>query len=50
MESKEHEASETDVLLYQMILFSGEFFQPDLEPRAFPIGLYVLFACPPLSH
>ena len=33
MESAEHNASEVDVLLYQMIMFCGEFFKPDFLQR-----------------
>ncbi|PPQ72735.1 hypothetical protein CVT26_003021 [Gymnopilus dilepis] len=33
MVAEEYNASEVDVLLYQMILFCGEFFQPDLLRR-----------------
>ena len=33
MESKEHDASRVDVLLYQMILFCGEFFSDSFLQR-----------------
>jgi hypothetical protein len=33
MASTEHDASETDVLLYQMIIFCGEFFKQDFLQR-----------------
>jgi len=42
MASMEDDASEVDVLLYQMILFCGEFFKEDFLqrcPRLFPAGL-----------
>jgi serine/threonine-protein kinase SRPK3 len=47
MASTEHDASETDVLLYQMIIFCGEFFKQDFLQRCSRSMDYFQLDCRP---
>ena len=50
MESVEHDASEVDVLLFQMIIFCGEFFKEDFLRRCSRSIDYFRLDCASLSY
>jgi serine/threonine-protein kinase SRPK3 len=50
MVSAEHNASEVDVLLFQMIIFCGEFFKEDFLRRCSRSTDYFRLDCVSLFH